>query len=285
MRAAVILADDRVPQRLAWTAHAHRQRQQAQHRRLLGIVRDQLLVAAHARVVIDVAGLGHADAWMNQQVRLGDLRSAERQFEVRAMHRVARLERHDALPAEFFEMRPCLARRHAQMTEVVVARRFEAAQLAAEINRIGLVEQVVDAGMQAIGRSENRLRLVLAIGFPRVGDVENRENHAFRVAQRNALARSEFFGEFARDVERDRHRPHDAGNQAHLAADPVVIGARHETVERRERAAQQQFQITQLARRQIPRGKLRGLALERDTLGGWDRDQVDELAAMRRDQL
>ncbi len=37
--AAVVLADDRVPQRLARPAHAHRQRQQAQHRGLLRVAR------------------------------------------------------------------------------------------------------------------------------------------------------------------------------------------------------------------------------------------------------
>ncbi len=39
MRAAVILADDRVPERFAGPAHAHRQRQQAQHGGLLRVAR------------------------------------------------------------------------------------------------------------------------------------------------------------------------------------------------------------------------------------------------------
>ena len=114
VRAAVVLADDRVPQRLARTAHAHRQVQQAQHRGLLRVALEHVLVAAHAREVIDVAGLGHADDRMDQQVRLDVARRPERQLLVRAVHRVARLERDDLAPAELAETAAQLGRRVAQ---------------------------------------------------------------------------------------------------------------------------------------------------------------------------
>ena len=68
MRAAVILANDRVPERLSRSTHAHRERQQTQHGRLLGIVLEDVLVAANARVVVDIARLGHADHRMDQQI-------------------------------------------------------------------------------------------------------------------------------------------------------------------------------------------------------------------------
>ena len=71
VRAAVVLADDGVPDGLARAAHAHRERQQRERRRLLrDSALQQRLVAAHARVVVDVAGLGHADDGVDQQVRL-----------------------------------------------------------------------------------------------------------------------------------------------------------------------------------------------------------------------
>ena len=61
VRAAVILADQRVPDGLARSAHAHRQRQQRELHRSLRIFRQQQLIAAHAGEVIHVAGLGHSD--------------------------------------------------------------------------------------------------------------------------------------------------------------------------------------------------------------------------------
>jgi hypothetical protein len=51
------------------------------------------LVAAHPGEVVDVAGLGQADDGMDQQVGLRLLRGAEGQLLVRAVQRVARLER------------------------------------------------------------------------------------------------------------------------------------------------------------------------------------------------
>ena len=122
VRAAVVLADDRVPHGLARAAHAHRERQQAQRRRLLGIGLQQVLVAAHAREVVDVAGLRHADDGMDQQVRFDVLRRAERELLVRAVHRIARLERHDPAPAELLKAIAKLLRSIAQVLEIVVNR-------------------------------------------------------------------------------------------------------------------------------------------------------------------
>ncbi len=127
VRAAVVLADDRVPQRLARPGHAHREVQQAQLRGLLGILLQDLLVAAHARVVIDVARLRHADHRMDQQVRLVLLRRPEGQLLVRAMHRVAGLECDHLAPAKLLETRAHLGRRIAEAAEVVVHRRLDAA--------------------------------------------------------------------------------------------------------------------------------------------------------------
>jgi len=48
---------------------------------------------------------------------------------------------------------------------------------------------------------------------------------------------------------------------------------------------QQHFEIAQLARRQVPGRQLRGFALQRDALRRLRGDEIDELAAVRRDQL
>ena len=99
VRAAMVLADDRMPNGLARSAHAHGERQQGKLRGRLRELGEQQLVAAHSRVVIHVAGLGHAHHRMNQQVGLDLLGGAESQFDVGAVHGVASLEGDHAAPA------------------------------------------------------------------------------------------------------------------------------------------------------------------------------------------
>ena len=53
MGAAIILADDRVQNRFARPAHAHREIQQAELGRLLRVFLEDVLVAAHPREVIE----------------------------------------------------------------------------------------------------------------------------------------------------------------------------------------------------------------------------------------
>ena len=63
------------------------------------IFADEELVAADAGEVVDVAGLGHADDRMDEEVGFDLLRGAEGELDVRAVHRVAGLEGDDAAPA------------------------------------------------------------------------------------------------------------------------------------------------------------------------------------------
>ena len=68
MGAAIIAADQRVPQSLARTGHAHGQRQKIERGLAIGVMRQQRFIAAHAGVVIDIARLGHADDGMDQEI-------------------------------------------------------------------------------------------------------------------------------------------------------------------------------------------------------------------------
>ena len=95
VRAAVVLADDGVPDGFARAAHSHREREEREHGRVLRVVRHERLVAADARVVVDVARLGHADDRVDEQVGAFFLRGAERELVVGAVHRVAGLEGDD----------------------------------------------------------------------------------------------------------------------------------------------------------------------------------------------
>jgi hypothetical protein len=159
--AAVVLADHPVPDGLARAGHPHGEVQEA-HRRGRGrVVVKHGLVAAHAGEVVDVAGLGHADDGVDQQVGLRLLRGAEGEFLMRAVKRVAGLEGHDAAPAELAEIGAELVRRVAAGLEVVVDGLLDSGHGAAEIDRAGLVVQVVDRRMGEVVGAEDLFGLAV----------------------------------------------------------------------------------------------------------------------------
>ena len=133
VRDAVVLADDPVPHGLARPAHAHRQRQQRQRRRPVRVARHDALVAADPGVVVDVAGLRETHDRMDQQIGLHLFGGAERELEVRAMQRVARLEGDDLAPPQQREVLAQLRGRVPEIAVVVVQRRLQAFDLAADI--------------------------------------------------------------------------------------------------------------------------------------------------------
>ena len=122
------------------------------------VVHDRL-VAADARVVVDVARLGHADDRVHEQVGLFFLGRAERELVVGAVHRVAGLEGDDLPPAALGELFAELGRRVAERAVVVVQRRLQALDLAADVHRLALVHQVVDGRMLLSVVPNTRLRL------------------------------------------------------------------------------------------------------------------------------
>src|SRR5690606_23983257 len=98
-------------------------------------------------------------------------RRAERQLEMRAVHRVAGLEGDDLAPAELPEALPHLARRVAQMLEVVMRRGFDTAQLTADVHRMRLAHQIADGRMRLVGRAEDALGLADLVGPVDVRDL------------------------------------------------------------------------------------------------------------------
>lgn len=104
VRRAVVLADDGVPKGLAGTAHAHGQGQQGQRGHAVGVTGQQGLVDADAGEVVNVAGLGHADDGVDEDVGALGAGGADRQLAMGTVHGVASLEGHDLLPAELVEV-------------------------------------------------------------------------------------------------------------------------------------------------------------------------------------
>ena len=286
VRAAVVLADDGVPDRLARPAHPHREGQQRQHRRLARVAVQQRLVAAHPRVVIDVPRLGHPHDGVDQQVRLRLLGRAQGQLLVGAVHRVAGLEGDHLRPTQLAELRPELGRTVPQQPVVVVRDGRDARHPSAHVAGAHRVQQMRHARVLGVRGAEHRLGLRLTVRPPHVLDRQCGDHDALLVAQGEARAWGELAGEVLRDVQRDRDRPQRAAlvREPHLRADPLVVGARHETGERREPAAQQQLEVADLARRQVVRRPVARGGLQGPGAFVID-EQIDERPAVRGDEM
>ncbi len=228
----------------------------------MGILVENRLVAAHPGEMVDVAGLGHADDGMDQKVGLRLSRRAEGQLLVRAVKRVAGLERNDAAPAKLAEAGAELVWGVAAGLEVVVHGRLDAGDGAADVHRLGHLVQIADRRVGAVVGAVDALGLAGLVRRPLVGDGQRREDHALGVAQRDVLPRLDAFGELFRNVERHGHRPERTVGEAHVFDHAVVVGLSEKTLERKEAAVHQQLQIADLALGEVPRRQVRGLGLE-----------------------
>ena len=202
-----------------------------------------------------------------------------------AMHGIAGLECNHAPPAQARKFRAQLRGRQAQGTKIVMGGRLQAFQSATHVPGIRLVDSIVCPGMRLAGSSEYALGFRLPIGLPDIFDVQHRQHHAFAIAQSDlAAARLQFLGELFGHIERDGHRPDHATLQAHVVTDAFVIRTIHEAAQGRESAAQQQFDITNLSRRQVPRRPFFGMRFQ---IGGARRlgNEVDQFPAMRGDKM
>ncbi len=222
--AAEVLADQRVPQRLAWPAHAHGQRQQAEHGGVFRITLDEFLIAAHAGQIIDVAGFGHAHHRVDQQIGFGLTCGGKCQFLMRTMHGVAGLKRDHAMPAHFVEIGAQLGRRVAQVTAVVVMRQLNALQGTAQINRAAVMLEPCHRGVLVVLAAKHLLCLLHQIRFPDRFDGQHRQCHALAFTQGESVTNAESGSLFAADVQRDRHRPQGAIGQPQVFAHAGVIG-------------------------------------------------------------
>ena len=221
---------------------------------MLGISRQQRLVAPHPRVVVDVARLGHPDDGVNQQAGLDLLGRAQGQLLVGAVHRVAGLERHHPGPPQLGEGAPQLGRGVPQLLVVVVRHRLHALDPAPDVRRPAAVEEVGDAGVLAVGGAEHRLGLRLTVRTPDVLHVEDGQHHALGVAEGQAVAGRQLVGQRFADVERDRDRPQRAVSEPHAGADGTVVARSHEPRQWGEPAVEQQLKVADLAGSEIVRG-------------------------------
>lgn len=122
---AVVLADECMPEGFAGTTHTHgegEEREDSHTTRIAAIFIRQNkcyrlripvhdgLVDAHTGKVVNVAGLGHADNGVDDDVGAELAGGTDGELAVSAVHGVARLEGHDLGPVELVEESASLGR-------------------------------------------------------------------------------------------------------------------------------------------------------------------------------
>src|SRR4029077_2468324 len=123
-----------------------------------------------------------------EQVGSFFLRGAKREFVVRTVHRVTRLKGDDLRPTALAELFAKLGRRIAERFVVVVHRKLQALDAAADVNRLALVYQVIDGRVRGVLGPEYLLGFLLAIRLPDVFRVNDGEHNAFGIAKGDVRA-------------------------------------------------------------------------------------------------
>ena len=92
----IVAADHRMPERLPWTGHPHRKRQERQQDPVSSIMlRSQDLISPHARVVIDIPWLGHPHSRVQQQCSVQFLDGPLRERFMGSVQRITGLKSHN----------------------------------------------------------------------------------------------------------------------------------------------------------------------------------------------
>lgn len=185
-----------------------------------GVLLHDGLVAAHARVVVDIARLRHADNGVNQEIAACLCRSQASQLNVRTMHRIASLERAHCGPPLRNKFGTQLLRRKTQRCVVVVHRQLNTTHRAAQIVRASLVKEVRNSGVGLIvGAAKHLLSLELLVGHPRGLYLQHCQSVVLSINQSDRAADGVLGGRVGGDIQCDRHRPQSAIRQSALRND------------------------------------------------------------------
>jgi hypothetical protein len=222
----VVLADDGVPDGLAGTTHAHGKGQQGEDSHAVGVAGHQRLVDADTGEVVNVAGLGETDHGVDEDVGLAGSCSADRQLTMSAVHGVPRLEGDDLLPAQLVEVQAQLGGRVAQTDIVVVLQAVNSLKLAAHVELVRSVEEVLDCRMRLVVGAKDVGGLLDLVGSVDVFDGDDGEVAVVaEVAQRNARAGLDAYliDGLLRDIESDGHGKEVAIGETVLGHDALVV--------------------------------------------------------------
>src|SRR6266513_4648237 len=119
MRAAVVFANQSVPDCFSWSRHSHRKRQQRKLCCARRKLRKYKLIAADPRKIVYVTGSRDSNGGMDQEAGLLLFGCLKGEFHMRAVHRIPSLKRHDTAPAETRKFGPQFSGRCAQALKIV----------------------------------------------------------------------------------------------------------------------------------------------------------------------
>ena len=231
--------------------------------------------------MVDVFGLGDADGGVDEQRPADSPGCPLGELLVDAVHGVARLEGDDVAVTHGREALARLRRREAQRAVEAVPRQVEHLGPAGEVVRrpaLGLAHQ----GVRGVGAAQHRAHLAHAVVPVDVVDLEHGEHLRLFVDERH-LARVPQGAAGHRHGQRDGE--HGAVVQAHLAQHRLVVVARHEAVDRRERAHGQHLEVVLAAQRERDLGQVPGAVVQRLALRLVVDDEIDEAPPEGADEL
>jgi hypothetical protein len=243
VRAAVVLAADRVPDRLARTGVAHRRGEGRDDHPVGRVVAvDEHAVALDAGRRGDVLRLRLAHERVDEEAVDGLERNLG-QVLVGSVNWISRLKSNDAPPATLRERGAGVGRVERELRE----RRRDAVEHRdppGEVEGV-LVEEARDPRMVGVGGAEAALGLALLVVLVDLADLEHREQPPLLVGQRDAVAfRS------CGDRQADGQRPRQRVREPHVLDHALVVVATHEALERRERAGREHVEVGDFARGQ-----------------------------------
>ena len=286
VRAAVVLPEQRVQQRLARAGVAHVERiARLHHGARPEVLLDQHGDGARAHLGRDVARLEVAEQRVHQHAVAGLDRHLGEVL-VRAVHGIARLEGGDARPAEPLELGARLGGRHEQRAVL----RLEAA-VREHLHRSGEVDLALlpsPSSRPGCAGSVVRNTVVHSCALSMrvlLGDRMVASDLAVvRIEQRDLRAGPECRRGCPVRGQRDRDRPEQAARHAVAVAHAFPVGARHEALERREAADAEHDEIALLARAHAHRAQRPGArAFGGERLAG-EHQRLERFASVRRYQ-
>ena len=186
--AAIVLANDGVPQRFTWPTKAHSQVEQAQSSGLFRVLFQHMFITAHTREVINITRLGHANHGVDQQVGFHFACRAKSQFLVATVQRITGLEGDYFAPAKFAKAATEFRGRITQQFKVVKSRWLDSVHFATHVDRARLVHQVAHGRVSFVICAENPLCFAFLVRLPDVRYVHGRDQHPFGVPQRDGIA-------------------------------------------------------------------------------------------------
>ncbi len=231
MGTAVVPANDGVPDRFAGPGHAHGQGKEGQLGAVARIAVQDRLIGADPGVVIDVAGPGRAHHRMEEEVGFGLFGDPQGELDMSPMHGVVGLEGDHPRPAEGFELLPELGRCAPQQAEVVVGSHLHTFDGAADVDGVGVPEQVSNARMLGVDRTEHLLGFRFPVGSPDVLHSERRQHDPLGIPQGDSAPLGQPFGELPGHVQDDGDGPQRSIGQAQVGADRLVVPPAHETAQ------------------------------------------------------